>query len=116
MTTKTVDPLYASASDDEESLGGSRENDPASIKVQVTFGGPVTPLFQAKTDLQHSMISFSQRRRKGFRQSFEFDKKRVMVADEKWIQVFGYAEEMEPFHIVSYSVDQTNQEVGRADG
>ena len=48
-------------------------------------GGPVTALFQAKVDIKHKYLSFSQRRVKGFRQAFEFDRKRVMVADEKQI-------------------------------
>ena len=67
------------------------------------MGGPVTPLFQARTELRHKYISFSQRRSKGFRQAFEFDKKRIMVSDENCIQVLGYAhEDFHPYHIVSY--------------
>lgn len=49
------------------------------------MGGPVTPLFQARTELRHKFLAFSQRRAKGFRQTFEFDKKRVLVADDKHI-------------------------------
>ena len=73
-------------------------------------GGPVTPLFQAKVDIKHKFLSFSQRRSKGFRSAFEFDRKRVMVADEKQIQVFGFAEDCKPFHVVTYNVDQENAE------
>ena len=68
-------------------------------------GGPVTPLFQAKVDIKHKFISFSQRRTKGFRQAFEFDRKRVMVADDKVIQVFGFSEDCQPFHVVSYNIE-----------
>jgi hypothetical protein len=37
-------------------------------------------------------MAFSQRRIKGFRNAFEFDRKRVMVADENQISVFGFTE------------------------
>jgi hypothetical protein len=39
-------------------------------------------------------MSFSQRRKKGFRNAFEFDHKRVLVADEKQLQVFGFSEQI----------------------
>ena len=38
-------------------------------------------------------MAFSQRRSKGFRNAFEFDHKRVLVADENQIQVFGFSEQ-----------------------
>ena len=57
------------------------------------MGGPVTPLFQARTEIKHKFLDFSQRRSKGFRSTYEFDKKRVLVADSKQIQVFGYSVE-----------------------
>ena len=66
----------------------------------------MTPLFQARTDIKPKHLCFSQRRAKGFRSAFEFDRKRVLVSDEKQIQVFGYAEDMQPFHVVSYHIDQ----------
>ena len=49
------------------------------------MGGPVTPLFQVRTELRHKHIGFSQYRTKGFRDTFEFEKKRVMVCDDKQI-------------------------------
>ena len=33
-----------------------------------------------------------------------------MVADEKQIQVFGFAEDCSPFHVVTYNVDQENSD------
>ena len=51
--------------------------------VEVVMGGPVTPLFQAKTEIAHKFIDFSQRRLKGYRKAYEFDMKRVLVADER---------------------------------
>lgn len=39
-----------------------------------------------------------------------------MVADDKHIQIFGYSnEDYQPYHIVTYSVDQTNLEVIKAE-
>jgi len=73
------------------------------------MGGPVSPLFQAHTELQHQHISFSQRRVKGFRQKYEFEKRRIMVSDDKHIQIFGYThEDYEPYHINTYCIDETN--------
>jgi hypothetical protein len=37
-------------------------------------------------------MAFSQRRSKGFRNAFEFDHKRVLVADQHAISVFGFSE------------------------
>lgn len=74
-------------------------------EVRVVMGGPVTPLFQARTGLPLQWISFSQRRRRGYRETYEFDKKRVLVADSVGIQIFGYSQdEYRPYPIVSYSV------------
>ena len=35
-------------------------------------------------------LGFSQRRKIGFRNKYEFDKKRVLVADQRKIKVIGY--------------------------
>ena len=73
----------------------------------MVMGGPVTPLFQARTGLQLDWISFSQRRRKGYRETFEFDKKRVLISSTKSVQIFGYSQEdYRPYPIVAYNVDQ----------
>jgi hypothetical protein len=37
-------------------------------------------------------MAFSQRRTKGYRNAFEFDHKRVLVADEHTISMFGFSE------------------------
>jgi hypothetical protein len=37
-------------------------------------------------------MAFSQRRTKGYRNAFEFDHKRVLVADEHTISIFGFSE------------------------
>ena len=43
---------------------------------------------------------------KGYRETFEFDKKRVLVADAKSIQIFGYSlEEYRPYPIVTYDIN-----------
>ena len=55
-------------------------------------GGPVTILFQAAVNLKIEFMAFSQRRSKGFRNAFEFDHKRVLVADQHTISVFGFSE------------------------
>jgi len=101
---------YESDEDDNKSTAtlGQKESF-LPIQVQVVMGGPVTPLFQARTELRHKHISFSQKRVKGFRHFFEFEKRRVMVADNKQIQIFGYShEDFQPYHIVTYHVDTTN--------
>lgn len=72
-------------------------------------------------------MAFSQRRTKGFRGAYEFDRKRVLVADADQISVFGFNEhntsllemaanktgkdddpqsEVVPFHVVSYKINQ----------
>lgn len=92
----------------------------------MTYGGPVTILFQAGVDLKIDFMAFSQRRSKGFRNAFEFDRKRVMVADKHQISVFGFSEinssladiagtktgqvqddteDMVPFHVVTYKIN-----------
>lgn len=38
-----------------------------------------------------------------------------MVADKKQIQIFGYNESFTPYHIVTYNIDQTNEEIFKAD-
>ena len=68
-----------------------REEEKQSIEVKVVMGGPVTPLFQVRTEVPHQFLSFSQRRKKGYRSNYEFDKKRVLVANEKNIQILGYS-------------------------
>ena len=60
-----------------------REEVKQSIEVKVVMGGPVTPLFQVRTEVPHQFLSFSQRRKKGYRSNYEFDKKRVLVGNEK---------------------------------
>lgn len=73
------------------------------------MGGPVSPLFQARTELRHKFMSFSQKRVKGFRQKYEFEKRRIMIADSKYIQIFGYThEDFQPYHIVTHCIDDTN--------
>lgn len=90
------------------------------------YGGPVTILFQAGVDLNIEFMAFSQRRSKGFRNAFEFDRKRVLVADRHQISVFGFSEintslaeiagtktgvaqeeteAMVPFHVVTYKIN-----------
>jgi hypothetical protein len=55
-----VDPLYASDDEDERSTGTvGQEQPPLSIEVKVVQGGPVTPLFQARTEVRHKHVSFS---------------------------------------------------------
>ena len=80
---ENVNPLLASNDHNESTFTIGINNEPKQIEVKVISGGPVTPLFQAKVDIRHKFLSFSQRRIKGFRSAFEFDRKRVMVADEK---------------------------------
>lgn len=87
-------PLRALETQNENSFCVVDEQLKRNIDIKVVSGGPVTPLFQAKTDIKPKFMSFSQRRAKGFRSAFEFDRKRVLVCDDKQIQVFGFAEEM----------------------
>ena len=87
-------PLLALETQEDNSFCVVDEPLKRNIDIRVVSGGPVTPLFQAKTDIKPKHLSFSQRRAKGFRSAFEFDRKRVLVSDEKQIQVFGYAEDL----------------------
>jgi hypothetical protein len=43
--------------------------------------GPVSICFQLKSSVSINHLAFSQRRRKGFRNFFELDHRRVIVAD-----------------------------------
>ena len=76
-------PLLALETQEENSFCAVDEPLKRNIDIRVVSGGPVTPLFQAKTDIKPKHLSFSQRRAKGFRSAFEFDRKRVLVSDEK---------------------------------
>ena len=115
---KGVDKLLPYQSDNEDDYDddghGStntmgREEVKQSIEVKVVMGGPVTPLFQVRTEVPHQFLSFSQRRKKGYRSNYEFDKKRVLVGNEKNIQILGYSQEdYEPYHIITHSLDQQN--------
>ena len=49
----------------------AQQND--AFEVEVVMGGPVTPLFQARSELKCKFLDFSQRRTKGYRKAFEFD-------------------------------------------
>ena len=76
-------PLLALETQEHDSFCVVDESLKRNIDIRVVSGGPVTPLFQAKADIKPKHLSFSQRRAKGFRSAFEFDRKRVLVSDEK---------------------------------
>ena len=83
-------PYHSDNEDDYDDDGhkstntiGREEELKQSIEVKVVMGGPVTPLFQVRTEVPHQFLSFSQRRKKGYRSNYEFDKKRVLVGNEK---------------------------------
>ena len=50
---------YASEDDDQKSTATTGGPAPESIEVKVVSGGPVTALFQARTELRFKDMSFS---------------------------------------------------------
>ena len=55
-------------------------------------------------------MDFSQRKKAGFRNRFEFDKKRIFVADDRNIKVLGYSSEMNaPFEIAWFYLENENE-------
>lgn len=56
-------------------------------------------VFEIKTGFPISHVSFSQRRYIGFRNRFEFDKKRLLVASQNEISIVGYDQLERPYQL-----------------
>lgn len=69
-----------------------------------------TTAFQLEKNIPIKYLSFSQRRLVGFRSQFEFDKKRLLYASKQEIQVVGYDEEENVYHLLTHRV-AFNQEI-----
>ena len=69
--------------------------------------------FQMKHELRDiNTLSFSQRRYIGFRNRYEFEKKRILVANEHTYSVVGYDHRKHVFELLRQQVtDTTNQSI-----
>ena len=64
--------------------------------------GTVGILFEALLDHPTQYMSFSQRKFIGFRQRYEFDQKRILLASQRRITLLGYHPQSEkPFEILN---------------
>ena len=62
-------------------------------------------LFEALLDHKASYLSFSQRKFIGFRQRFEFDQKRILLASQNRITLLGYHPQVEkPYEILNCQI------------
>jgi hypothetical protein len=55
-------------------------------------------------DYKVKFIDFSQRRFLGFRNRFEFDKKRILLASNSMLTVMGYDQMERPFELFNGSL------------
>eukprot|EP00347_Sterkiella_histriomuscorum_P022530 403338142 len=55
--------------------------------------------FRVKNEINVKTLSFSQKRKIGFRNKYEFEKKRVLIADDRKLQIFQYDKQSQHPHI-----------------
>ena len=51
-------------------------------------------------------MDFSLRKQKGYRNTYELDHRRVLIADDTSIQIFGYSQDQSvaPYPIIKYNM------------
>lgn len=68
----------------------SKENlaySPKNLSVDI---GLIKNQLEREHNFQISFLDFSQRRKVGFRGAFEFDTKRILIANESHIKILAY--------------------------
>ncbi|CDW85419.1 UNKNOWN [Stylonychia lemnae] len=69
-------------------------------------------VFKVKTDVDIQHLGFSQRRKIGFRNKYEFDKKRILVADSQRVKVIGFDQQSQmPYDIAEYEIYKIDEQI-----
>ena len=72
-------------------------------------GSKLTDIFQYNLDAPVLFISFSQRKFLGFRNRFEFDRKRVLIASKSSFSIISYDMNDQPHELMNMAMDEEEE-------